>query len=157
MNNLLSLSISTAIFSCIWGAIATCFSLPGWIGFLGCTAYFSLPEKNHKNIIFSLLSISSGVFWAVIFLHLQSFLGSSHVSGPLLTGIAAFLMCYQSRLKIFVYIPGAFIGASTAIAGNGEWPLVLTLLISGVAMGYLMEKNGYFIAVLSREIKRLCQ
>lgn len=155
MSNLLNLSLSTALVSFIWAVISAYFSLPGWVGFLGCTAYFAMPEKQLSGMFKIILSLLSGVFWACMVLSARDHMPEFTLSKEFAAGLSAFAMCYQARYPIFSYIPGTFLAASV-MAGSGlTWQLVCILLCSGVVMGCVMEKLPDFLHYLAKRLKRL--
>jgi len=60
-----------------------------------------------------------------------------------LVGIAAFFMVLQAKIPALSFIPGAFLGAATAVGvvvgANGTWTRTIIALVAGAVLGYLSE------------------
>ena len=61
----------------------------------------------------------------------------------LLVGVAAFFMVLQAKIPALSFIPGAFLGAATAVSvvvgANGSWTKTIIALVVGAVLGYLSE------------------
>jgi branched-subunit amino acid transport protein len=57
--------------------------------------------------------------------------------------VAALFMVLQAKLPALSFIPGAFLGAATAVSvvvgANGSWTKTIIALIVGALLGYLSE------------------
>ncbi len=66
-----------------------------------------------------------------------------HVRTSLLVGLAALFMVVQAKIPALSFIPGAFLGAATAVSvvvgANGEWIRTIVALVAGAVLGYLSE------------------
>ncbi|QBC42582.1 DUF1097 domain-containing protein [Iodobacter fluviatilis] len=144
MNALLMIAITTGVLSGLWGWLAFSFSLISWAGFLGCTVYFACPQGGLRGLLLSLCSCGSGVFWAMIMIHVGPL--APQFLGYAITGIVAFLMCIQAKLRWLGFIPGTFIGACATFAGDGHWQLVSASLLVGLLLGYAMKNSGLWLA-----------
>ncbi|HFQ6994923.1 TPA: DUF1097 domain-containing protein [Klebsiella pneumoniae] len=145
----LSIATTTAIFSALWVVVSTYFHLPAWIGFLGCTTYFSVNDSNGNSFIICALSLASGVAWSSLSLFVIDQFNGSLIILFISTCSIAFFMCIQARLKWFAFIPGAFIGACAVFADIGELPPVLTSLFLGLIAGFIMKKTGAILHKLT--------
>lgn len=149
MNPLLMIAITTGVLSGLWGWVAVSFGLLSWAGFLGCTAYFACPQGGVRGLLLSLFSCCSGVFWAMVIIQGSALAPQLEIAGYLLTGVVAFLMCIQAKQRWLGFIPGTFIGACATFAGAGDWQLVSTSLLIGLAFGYAMKNSGLWLAELN--------
>jgi hypothetical protein len=61
----------------------------------------------------------------------------------LLVGIAAFIMVIQAKIPALSFIPGAFLGAATAVSvvvgANGTYTNTIIALVAGALFGYVSE------------------
>jgi ABC-type uncharacterized transport system permease subunit len=60
-----------------------------------------------------------------------------------LVGIAALFMVLQAKIPALSFIPGAFLGAATAVSvvvgANGSWTKTIIALLAGAVLGYVSE------------------
>jgi ABC-type uncharacterized transport system permease subunit len=58
-------------------------------------------------------------------------------------GVAALIMVLQAKLPLLSFIPGAFLGAATAVSvvvgANGSWTKTIIALVAGAVLGYISE------------------
>ncbi|WP_276643112.1 DUF1097 domain-containing protein [Siccibacter turicensis] len=141
MKRSLSLAFTTGLLSAIWAWVAVALTLPSWAGFLGCTAFFACPHKDRRGLLITFATLSSGVAWAQIILHLSA-LTTGSLAGYALTGVVAFLMCIQAQRRLLAFIPGTFIGACATFAAQGDWQSVLPALWLGMLFGAAMFVSG---------------
>ncbi|WP_058913937.1 DUF1097 domain-containing protein [Entomohabitans teleogrylli] len=146
MNTQLFLALTTGILSGLWAWVAVSLGLPGWVGFLGCTAWFACPVPGFKGLLTTLGSLCSGVFWAEVIIHGSTLAPYTEVAGYLMTGVVAFIMCSQARHTLLAFVPGTFIGACATFGAQGDWRHVLPALILGLAFGYAMKWSGQWLA-----------
>ncbi len=97
----------------------------------------------------STISCCSGVFWAMVIIQGSALAPQLEIAGHLLTGVVAFLMCIQAKQRWLGFIPGTFIGACATFAGGGNWQLMSTSLLIGLAFGYAMKNSGLWLAGLN--------
>ncbi|ENM5757853.1 DUF1097 domain-containing protein [Vibrio mimicus] len=144
MSTLFAIALTTGILSGVWGWVAVSLGLLSWAGFLGCTSYFASPKDGLKGLGQSLLTNLSGVFWAMVIIHANQWVGLE-IIGYVVTSIVAFMMCIQAKKSWLAYIPGTFIGSCATFAANGDWQLVVPSLILGGLFGYLMKASGLWL------------
>ncbi|MCW8329327.1 DUF1097 domain-containing protein [Photobacterium sp. SDRW27] len=144
MSVLVAIAITTGILSGIWGWVAVSLGLLSWAGFLGCTTYFASPKDGVKGLGLSIVTNLSGVFWALVIIHLSTVIGIE-IIGYVVTAVVAFLMCVQAKKSWLNFIPGTFIGSCATFAANGDWQLVVPSLILGAIFGYTMKASGLWL------------
>src|SRR6185312_16759085 len=88
-------------------------------------------------------STLSGVFWAFLALTAWNQFGGGVPVLSALVGLAAFGMVLQAKIPALGFIPGAFLGAATAVSvvvgASGTWMNVIIALVVGAVLGYLSE------------------
>ncbi|MEJ2764902.1 DUF1097 domain-containing protein [Photobacterium sp. MCCC 1A19761] len=144
MSVLVAIAITTGLLSGIWGWVAVSLGLLSWAGFLGCTTYFASPKDGLKGLGLSIVTNMSGVFWAMVIIHLSTLAGLE-VIGYVITAVVAFLMCVQAKQSWLSFIPGTFIGSCATFASDGDWQLVVPSLILGAVFGYCMKASGLWV------------
>ena len=144
MSVLVAIAITTGILSGIWVWASGFFGLLTWAGFLGCTTYFASPKEGLKGLGLSVATNMSGVFWAMVIIHLSAII-DLEVAGYVITAIIAFIMCVQAKQTILSFIPGTFIGACSLFAAEGNWQLVVPSLLVGAVFGYSMKATGLLL------------
>jgi hypothetical protein len=106
----------------------------------GC--FFAAGGKT-EGLVKTIASNLSGVLWAFIALFLWNRLGGGVPLLSLLVGVAAFGMVLQAKVPALGFIPGAFLGAATAVSvvvgANGTWLNTIIALVVGAVLGYLSE------------------
>lgn len=146
MRTLYFTALTTGILSAIWAFIANQFDLLSWAGFLGCTAYFAYPKEGIKGLAVTMATIMSGVIWALAIIYGSQVFSDISIFGYAVTGVIAFVMCIQAKSVLLAYIPGAFIGACTIFAAQGDLSQTIPSLIVGVLFGYAMKMSGLWVA-----------
>jgi len=156
---LVAVSISIFILAGLWnltevlyGKADTGFDLPG-IGvavFLGWATFYA-AGAGKGGVIKGIPANMSGIFWGVIIILIwDNVFGFNDFGAFLSVAIGAGMLCFQAHLKIFAFIPGAFIGTSTFFAlgavveSTTLWPAILGLII-GVLLGYVSEEFAKLI------------
>jgi hypothetical protein len=60
-----------------------------------------------------------------------------------MVGIAALIMVLQAKIPALSFIPGAFLGAATAVSvvvgAKGTWTSTIIALVVGAVLGYVSE------------------
>lgn len=146
MNRLFPLALTTGLLSALWGWAAVSFGLPGWAGFLGCTAWFACPKPGLSGFFTTLCTLLSGVAWAQVIIRGGALAPHAELFGYAMTGLVAFLMCMQARHMLLSFVPGTFIGACATFAAQGEWKSVAPALLLGLLFGFAMKSSGNWLA-----------
>jgi hypothetical protein len=147
MDVLVALAVSIGILIAAWTYIAlgTAAALPVWAGIVAWGCFFAAGGKT-TGLTKTVASNLSGVFWAFVALYLSASLpGVGALS--LLVGVAALFMVLQSKIPALSFIPGAFLGAATAVsvvvgakgAFPHPWVRTCVALVLGAVFGYLSE------------------
>jgi uncharacterized protein DUF1097 len=154
MDVLVALGVSIGVLIAAWTYIAlgTAAALPVWAGIVAWGCFFAAGGKT-TGLTKTIASNVSGVFWAFVALYLSASLpGIGALS--LLVGVAALFMVLQSKIPALSFIPGAFIGAATAVSvvvgAEGKfphpWARTVVALVLGAVFGYLSEMLAGAIA-----------
>ncbi|HVD33187.1 MAG TPA: DUF1097 domain-containing protein [Gemmatimonadales bacterium] len=154
MDVLVALGVSIGILIAAWTYIAlgTAAALPVWAGIVAWCCFFAAGGKT-TGLTKTIASNVSGVFWAFVALYFSASLpGIGALS--LLVGVAALFMVLQSKIPALSFIPGAFLGAATAVSvvvgAEGKfphpWARTVVALVLGAVFGYLSEMLAGAIA-----------
>ena len=153
MDVLVALAVSIGVLIAAWTYIALGpAALPVWAGIVAWGCFFAAGGKT-TGLTKTIASNVSGVFWAFVALYLSASLpGIGALS--LLVGVAALFMVLQSKIPALSFIPGAFLGAATAVSvvvgAEGKfphpWARTVVALILGAVFGYLSEMLAGAIA-----------
>jgi hypothetical protein len=143
MNMLLALALSIGILIAVWTYVALGpAALPVWAGIVAWACFFAAGGKT-DGLVRTIASNLSGVFWAFVALTAANSLAPGNlVVLSLLVGVVAALMVLQSKVAVLGFIPGAFLGAATAVSvvvPGGTYPKVIGALIAGALFAYLSE------------------
>lgn len=148
MDFLIAVGISVGILAGLWTAGSVSFGLITFAGFLSWASFYAAGGKMEglKN---TLITNFSGVFWGFIIIKL------SGLFSPMLGDIAglglavmfgAGAMCWQAKIPMLGFIPGAFIGCSTFFAANFDFMGSVIGLVFGAILGYISELGGLSLA-----------
>ena len=147
MDVLVALAISIGILIAGWTYVALgVAALPVWAGIIAWGCFFAAGGKT-TGLTKTIASNLSGVAWAFLALLALPRVGGTTVALSLLVGLAAFFMVLQSKISILSFIPGAFLGAATAVSvvvGAGTtfphpWVKTIIALVAGAVLGYVSE------------------
>jgi hypothetical protein len=143
MDALLALALSIGILIAGWTYLALgVAALPVWAGIVAWGCFFAAGGKM-TGLAKTIASNLSGVLWAALALYLWNRFGGGVPMLSLLVGIAAFIMVMQAKIPALSFIPGAFLGAATAVGvvvgANGTYVSVIIALVAGAVFGYLSE------------------
>jgi Protein of unknown function (DUF1097) len=143
MDALLALALSIGILIAGWTYLALgVAALPVWAGIVAWGCFFAAGGKT-AGLIKTIAANLSGVLWAFLALYLWNRFGGGVPLLSLLVGIAAFIMVLQAKIPALSFIPGAFLGAATAVSvvvgANGTWTSTIIALVAGALLGYVSE------------------
>jgi hypothetical protein len=155
MNMLLALALSIGVLIAVWTYIALGpAALPVWAGIIAWGCFFAAGGKT-DGLLKTLASTLSGVFWAFVALSLANRVAPGNL-GVLsaLVGVVAAAMVLQSKVSVLAFIPGAFLGAATAVSvvvgASGTYPKVIGALVAGALFGYVSELLAGVLSGASR-------
>jgi hypothetical protein len=144
MNMLLALALSIGVLIAVWTYIALGpASLPVWAGIIAWACFFAAGGKT-DGLLKTLASTLSGVFWAFVALYVANSAAPGNlVALAALVGVAAAMMVLQSKVALLSFIPGAFLGAATAVSvvvgAGGTYTKTIGALVAGAVFGYVSE------------------
>ena len=141
MDLLLALGISIGVLIAGWTYVALGpGSLPVWAGIVAWGCFFAAGGKMN-GLTKTIAANLSGVLWAYLALKLAGNAGLPMLSAAV--GVAALIMVLQAKLPPLSFIPGAFLGAATAVSvvvgANGSWTKTIIALVAGAVLGYISE------------------
>ena len=150
MNVLVALAVSIGILIAAWTYIALGpAALPVWAGIVAWGCFFAAGGKT-TGLTKTSASNLSGVVWAFLALQAAKMLGGGLPALSVCVGVAALFMVLQSKIAALSFIPGAFLGAATAVSvvvgANGTWTRTIVALVAGAVLGYLSEALAGAIA-----------
>jgi hypothetical protein len=143
MDVLVALAISIGILIAGWTYVALgVAALPVWAGIVAWGCFFAAGGKT-TGLSKTIASNLSGVLWAFLALTAWKSFGGGVPVLSVLVGVAALFMVLQSKIPILSFIPGAFLGAATAVSvvvgANGSWTRTIIALLAGAVLGYVSE------------------
>ncbi len=143
MDLLLALAISIGVLIAGWTYVALGpAALPVWAGIIAWGCFFAAGGKT-TGLVKTIASNLSGVLWAFLALQVATRLGGGTPILSVAVGVAALIMVLQSRISALSFIPGAFLGAATAVSvvvgANGTWAKTIIALVAGALLGYISE------------------
>ncbi|MDZ4097450.1 MAG: DUF1097 domain-containing protein [Methylophilaceae bacterium] len=160
MDLVVALGISIGILIAAWVYVAVGMPELGLIVWAGIVAWatFYAAGGGAGGLQKSIASNLAGNFWAAVALFVTASLGGSLLVLSLAFGVVAFIFCVQSKIPLFAFIPGAFLGAATwvgvDVAGAGGDGGVVDMadvmipvsMVVGAILGYVSEMVGKKIA-----------
>ena len=143
MDALVALALSIGILIAGWTYLALgVAALPVWAGIVAWGCFFAAGGKT-QGLAKTIATNLSGVLWAFVALYLWDRLGGGVPLLSLLVGVAAFIMVIQAKIPALSFIPGAFLGAATAVSvvvgASGTWTNTIIALVAGALFGYVSE------------------
>jgi len=143
MDALVALAISIGILIAGWTYVALGpGALPVWAGIIAWGCFFAAGGKT-EGLAKTIASNLSGVLWAFLALTAWNSFGGGVPVLSILVGIAAMFMVLQAKIPTLAFIPGAFLGAATAVSvvvgANGTWSRTIVALVVGDVLGYVSE------------------
>jgi hypothetical protein len=143
MDLLLALGISIGVLIAGWTYVALGpGALPVWAGIVAWGSFFAAGGKT-TGLVKTIASNLSGVLWAFLALQAATRMGGGTTMISIAVGVAALIMVLQAKISTLSFIPGAFLGAATAVSvvvgANGTWTKTIIALVAGAVLGYLSE------------------
>jgi hypothetical protein len=148
MDVLVALAISIGILIAGWTYVALgVAALPVWAGIVAWGCFFAAGGKT-TGLSKTIASNLSGVVWAFLALEGARRFGNGNLAIlSVMVGLAAFFMVLQAKISALSFIPGAFLGAATAVSvvvGAGTtfphpWVKTIVALVVGAVLGYVSE------------------
>ena len=143
MDALVALALSIGVLIAGWTYVALGpGALPVWAGIVAWGCLFAAGVKT-EGLIKTIATNLSGVLWAFLALTAWNRFGGGVPMLSLLVGIAAVCMVMQAKISSLSFIPGAFLGAATAVSvvvgANGTWGRTVVALVIGAVLGYVSE------------------
>jgi len=143
MDMLLALALSIGVLIAGWTYVALGpAALPVWAGIVAWGTFFAAGGKT-TGLTKTIASNLSGVFWAFVALKLSATLGGTLPVLSALVGVVALAMVLQSKVAVLSFIPGAFLGAATAVSvvvgTSGTYTKTIIALVAGAVLGFLSE------------------
>jgi hypothetical protein len=147
MDVLVALALSIGILIAGWTYVALGpAALPVWAGIVAWGCFFAAGGKT-AGLSKTIASNLSGVVWAFLALEAARRFGGGLPVLSVLVGVAALFMVLQAKVPALSFIPGAFLGAATAVSvavGAGTtfphpWVKTVIALVAGAILGYLSE------------------
>ncbi len=143
MDMLVALAISIGVLIAGWTYLALgVAALPVWAGIIAWGCFFAAGGKT-TGLVKTVASNLSGVLWAFLALEAAERMGGGVPALSVAVGVAALIMVLQSKVSLLSFIPGAFLGAATAVSvvvgASGTWPKAAIALVVGALFGYVSE------------------
>ena len=143
MDVLVALAVSIGILIAAWTYIALGpAALPVWAGIIAWGCFFAAGGKT-TGLTKTIASNLSGVLWAFLALTAANSFGGGLPVLSVCVGVAALFMVLQSKIAMLSFIPGAFLGAATAVSvvvgAKGTYAGTVIALVAGAVFGYLSE------------------
>lgn len=143
MDMLVALGISIGILIAAWTYVALgVAALPVWAGIVAWGAFFAAGGKT-TGLTKTIASNLSGVLWAFLALKASESFGGGVPVLSVMVGVAALIMVLQAKIPVLSFIPGAFLGAATAVSvvvgAKGTWTGTIIALVAGAVLGYISE------------------
>ena len=143
MDALVALALSIGVLIAGWTYVALGpGALPVWAGIVAWGCFFAAGGKT-EGLTKTVASNLSGVLWAFLALTASNRFGGGLPVLSVLVGLAAVAMVLQAKIPMLAFIPGAFLGAATAVSvvvgANGTYTKTIIALVAGAVLGYLSE------------------
>lgn len=117
MSVVMANALGTGIFCGLWQGIGSVLGLATWMGFVGCTSYFS-AGCGKTGFIKSMCSNYVGLLWGMCII-MSGNINSGILFGAIVTGAFSWLICYQSKIDLLSLVPNTFMGGFSAFASGG--------------------------------------
>jgi len=148
MNFLTAVGISVGILAGLWMVASSALGLLTFAGFLSWASFYAAGGKL-KGLKDTLILNFAGVVWGFLIVQMAGvvtpMVGASAGLG-LAVAVGAASMCWQARIPLLAFIPGAFIGCSTFFGSNLDFGGSVIGLICGGILGYVSELGGTLLS-----------
>ena len=144
MSVVMANALGTGIFCGLWQGIGSVLGLATWMGFVGCTSYFS-AGCGKTGFIKSMCSNYVGLLWGMCII-MSGNINSGILFGAIVTGAFSWLICYQSKIDLLSLVPNTFMGGFSAFASGGDWKMLCICLVLGNSLGVCCDYSGRFLA-----------
>lgn len=144
---IISNTISNIIVCGLWTYISAMFAGPliaTWVGFAGCTSYYS-AGCGKNGFIRSLCSNIAGIFIGCTIIWLCVNVNGSLWFNGLITGIFTGVIIYLTHCDLTKFANCTFIGGFSAFASGGNWKMLIICFILGNIVGLISDYFGRFI------------
>ncbi|MCQ4987235.1 DUF1097 domain-containing protein, partial [Anaerostipes caccae] len=98
MSVIMANAIGTGIFCSLWQGVGSALGLATWIGFVGCTSYFS-AGCGKTGFIKSMCSNYTGLLWGMLII-LSGGINNTIIFGAVVTGFFSWLIVFQSHIDV---------------------------------------------------------
>ncbi|PKO93427.1 MAG: DUF1097 domain-containing protein [Betaproteobacteria bacterium HGW-Betaproteobacteria-1] len=160
MDLVVALGISIGVLIAAWVYVAVSMPELGLIVWAGIVAWatFYAAGGGMDGLQKAIASNLAGNFWAAVALYVTAMMGGDVLTLSLAFGVVAFIFCVQSKIPLFSFIPGAFLGAATWVgvdvagaAGDGGVVdmadvMIPVSMVVGAILGWVSEAVGKKLA-----------
>ena len=160
MDLVVALGISIGVLIAAWVYVAVSMPELGLIVWAGIVAWatFYAAGGGMDGLQKAIASNLAGNFWAAVALYVTAMMGGDVLTLSLAFGVVAFIFCVQSKIPLFSFIPGAFLGAATWVgvdvagaAGDGGVVdmadvMIPVSMVVGAILGWVSELVGKKLA-----------
>ena len=155
MSFLTAVGISVGVLAGLWMVASSALGLLTFAGFLSWASFYAAGGKI-KGLKDTLILNFTGVVWGFIIVQIANALtpvaGASAAWG-IGVAIGAASMCWQARIPLLGFIPGAFIGCSTFFGANLDFLGSVIGLVCGGFLGYASEQGGLLLSRTEKKVE----
>ena len=141
MGFITAVGITIGILAGLWTYASLSLGLLTWAAFLSWASFYAAGGKP-EGLKKALLANLSGVVWGFLALQGATLLTPAVGQAPafgIAVAIAAAGMCWQARLALLGFIPGAFLGCAGFVGAGFDLKAILIALVAGGLLAYLSE------------------
>ena len=141
-----STAFGTAVVCGLWTGVCAGAASPmlvTWVGFVGCTAYFT-AGCGRNGFIRSLCSNYMGILIGCTIIALGNVVSSGVLFSALCTGFFSGVICYLSHCDLTKVAACTFMGGFSAFATGGNWQMLMLCLLLGNFVGLGSDYLGRF-------------
>ena len=132
-----STAFGTAVVCGLWTGVCAGAASPmlvTWVGFVGCTSYFT-AGCGRNGFIRSLCSNYMGILIGCTIIALGNVVSSGVLFSALCTGFFSGVICYLSHCDLTKVAACTFMGGFSAFATGGNWQMLMLCLLLGNFVG----------------------